>query len=79
MRAALLKLQTDSMTASFQHLVRRAGACFTQRQQRCAAMRPVAHSQEDIAMQQVFAGTAGTGKPVVVSVWNKHTGSGIQT
>jgi hypothetical protein len=31
------------MTASHQHHVRLAGACFTQRQQRCAAMpmRPV--------------------------------------
>lgn len=67
------------MTASLQHHVHRAGPRFTQGQQRCAAMRPVAHSQEDIAMQQVFAGTAGTGKPVVVSVWNKNTGAGLQT
>jgi len=29
------------MTASLQHHVRRAGFCFTQSQQRCAAMRPV--------------------------------------
>jgi hypothetical protein len=29
------------MTASLQHHVRRAGSCFTQSQQRCAAMRPV--------------------------------------
>lgn len=67
------------MTASFQHHVRRAGVCFTQRQQRCAAMRPVVCSQEDMISQQVFVGTAGTGKPVVVSVWNKHTGAGNQT
>jgi hypothetical protein len=33
----------NQMTASHQHHVRLAGACFTQRQQRCAAMpmRPV--------------------------------------
>jgi hypothetical protein len=65
------------MTASLQHHVRRAGSCFTQSQQRCAAMRPVVRRQEDIASQQVFAGTAGAGKPVVISVWNK-TGAGIQ-
>jgi hypothetical protein len=29
------------MTASFQHHLRRAGARFTQGQQRCAVMRPV--------------------------------------
>jgi hypothetical protein len=29
------------MTASYQHHVRLAGTCFTQGQQRCAAMRPV--------------------------------------
>ena len=30
-----------SMTASVHHHYRLAGACFTQGQQRCAAMRPV--------------------------------------
>jgi len=29
------------MTASLQHHVRRAGACYQQAQQRCVAMRPV--------------------------------------
>jgi hypothetical protein len=32
------------MTGSLQHHVRAAGSCFTQVQQRCAAMRPVAIS-----------------------------------
>ncbi len=66
------------MTASLPHHLRRAGARFTQGQQRCAVMRAVVRSQEDMAMQQVFAGTAGTGQPVVVSVWTK-TGAGCQT
>ncbi len=67
------------MTASLKHHARRAGTCFTQGQQRCAAMRAVVRSQEDMTTQQVFVGTAGTGKPVVVSVWNKLTGAGNQT
>ena len=66
------------MTASLHPHVRRAGARFTRGQQRWAVMRPAVRSQEDMAMQQVFAGTLGTGKPVVVSVWNKETGPGSQ-
>jgi hypothetical protein len=67
------------MTASHQHRARSAGSCFTQSQQRCAAMRAVVARQEDTATLQVLAGTAGTGRPVVVSVWNKQTGAGNQT
>ena len=67
------------MTASFQHHVRRAGACFMQDQQRRAAMRPVVASRGDMITQQVFEGTAGTGRPVVISVWyTKNTGTGTQ-
>jgi len=43
------------MSGLTQHHFRRAGACFTQCQQRRAMVRPV-----------------------VVSVWKKHTGSGLQ-
>lgn len=66
------------MTASYQHRARFAGLCHQQSQQRCVAMRPVVACQEDMVMQQVFAGTAGTGKPVIFSVWNKKTGAGNQ-
>jgi hypothetical protein len=39
--AAICSVQIDSlMTASLQHHVRRAGTCYQQGQQRCAAMRP---------------------------------------
>lgn len=64
--------------SSLRHHVRTAGACFTQVQQRCVAMRPVVASQEDKISHLVFAGTAGTGRPVAISVWNKKTGAGNQ-
>jgi hypothetical protein len=41
MPAAVCTLPDDSMTASLHHPALRAGFCFTQSQQRCAAMRPV--------------------------------------
>jgi hypothetical protein len=41
-------------------------------------MRPVVASQEDKISHLVFAGTAGTGRPVAISVWNKKTGAGNQ-
>jgi hypothetical protein len=66
------------MTGSLQHHVRAAGTCYQQGQQRCAAMRRGAASQEDTTMQQVFAGMAGTGRPVAFSVWIKKTGAGNQ-
>jgi hypothetical protein len=66
------------MTGSLQHHVHAAGLCFQQAQQRCAAMRPVVASRGDMAMQQVFEGTAGTGRPVAYSVWIKKTGAGNQ-
>ena len=67
------------MTASLHHHVRAAGACYQQAQQRCAVMpRPVVARAEDMAVHQVFAGTTRSGKPVMISVWNKKTGTGNQ-
>ena len=67
-----------SMTAALQHH-RRHGALITMGcQQRRAVMRGVFARREDMATHQVFARVVSSGRPVVISVWNKKTGAGNQ-
>ncbi len=60
------------------HLLRRSGACYQQVQQQRGVAMPVVGSREDTSEQHVFEATAGAGRPVIFSVWNKKTGSGNQ-